>query len=147
MHLFWSSHKEKRACVRLSMGGGHGWSWSFHGPSMGSSLERGKEGEREEGEGRGAGGTAWGAREAGAPGWLRVALLVRESRNREKLNVMRKHAGVRRKEKKKKRKEKKKRKNMKKFPNLKIFRKKNKRQFMKLVKIIFVQERNNSNYN
>jgi hypothetical protein len=40
-------------------------------------------------------------------------------------------------EKKTKRKEKEKRKNMKKFPNLKIFREKNKRQFMKLVKIIF----------
>jgi hypothetical protein len=34
-----------------------------------------------------------------------------------------------------------------KFPNLKIFGEKNKRQFMKLVKIIFVQERNNPNYN
>jgi hypothetical protein len=50
-------------------------------------------------------------------------------------------------EKNKKRKEKKKRKNMENFLNLKIFREKNKRQFMKLVKIIFVPERNNPNYN
>jgi hypothetical protein len=38
--------------------------------------------------------------------------------------------------KKKKRKEKKTKKDMDNFPNLKIFREKNKRQFMKLVKII-----------
>ncbi len=51
------------------------------------------------------------------------------------------------KEKEKEGKEKKKiRKNMENFSNLKIFREKSKRQFMKLVKIIFVQERNNPNY-
>jgi hypothetical protein len=58
---------------------------------------------------------------------------------------VRKKTAGRRKEKKKKRKEKK-RKNMKKIPNLKIFREKNKRQFMKLVKIIFLEERYMQNY-
>jgi hypothetical protein len=33
------------------------------------------------------------------------------------------------------------------FINLKILGEKNKRQFMKLVKIIFVEERNKRNYN
>jgi hypothetical protein len=46
-----------------------------------------------------------------------------------------------------KEKKRKKGKNMENFPNLKIFGAKNKRQFMKLVKNIFVQERNNPNYN
>jgi hypothetical protein len=52
------------------MGGGHGRSWSFHGPAMGSSQERGGE----EGEGRGEGGTGVGrygeagASWGGAPG-------------------------------------------------------------------------------
>jgi hypothetical protein len=41
----------------------------------------------------------------------------------------------------------KKEKNMEKFSNLKIFGEKNKRQFMKLEKIIFVQEMNKPNYN
>jgi hypothetical protein len=36
---------------------------------------------------------------------------------------------------------------MKKISNLNIFREKNKRQFTKLVKIIFVQENYMSNYN
>jgi hypothetical protein len=53
----------------------------------------------------------------------------------------------RKKKKKRKEKTRKKEKNMEKFSNLKIFGEKNKRQFMKLVKIIFVQERNNPNYN
>jgi hypothetical protein len=54
--------------------------------------------------------------------------------------------------KKRRRKERRKRKGRKRkimanFLNLKIFREKNKRQFMKLVKNIFVQERNKPNYN
>jgi hypothetical protein len=53
----------------------------------------------------------------------------------------------RRKGKGRKRKEEKKKKIMINFLNLTIFREKNKRQFMKLVKIIFIQERNSPNYN
>jgi hypothetical protein len=45
-----------------------------------------------------------------------------------------------------KEKKRKKRKNGK-FSKLEFFWGKNKRQFMKLVKVIFVQERNNPNYN
>jgi hypothetical protein len=37
MHPFWSSHKEKRDCMRLSVGGQpwpelelHDWSWGAH---------------------------------------------------------------------------------------------------------------------
>jgi hypothetical protein len=46
VHPFWSSHKEKQACVRLSMRGSHGRSWSFHGSAMGSSSEgKGERGE------------------------------------------------------------------------------------------------------
>jgi hypothetical protein len=65
---------------------------------------------------------------------------------REKLDVRKKRS---RKERRKKRKEKKrkKEKNTEKISNLKIFREKNKRQFMKVVKIIFVQESYMSNYN
>jgi hypothetical protein len=49
MHPFWSSHKEKQLCVRLSMEGSHDQSWSSMGGTMGSSPERkgrGKEDER-----------------------------------------------------------------------------------------------------
>jgi hypothetical protein len=65
------------------------------------------------------------------------------------LNVRRKQqAGRRRRGGKREEKEKEgKRKKMKIFLNLKIFGEKNKRQFMKFVKIIFVQERNKPNYN
>jgi hypothetical protein len=67
------------------------------------------------------------------------------------LGVREKQEEGRRKEKEKKRKGRKRKekieKNTENFPNLKIFGEKNKRQFMKLVKIIFVQERNNPNYN
>jgi hypothetical protein len=55
VHPFWSSHEEKRACVRLSMGGGHGRSWSFHG-SHAELAGEGKEGEGEEE----AGAHCWG---------------------------------------------------------------------------------------
>jgi hypothetical protein len=44
VHPFWSSHEEKRACVRLSMGGGHGRSWSFHGELNGEGEGGGGEG-------------------------------------------------------------------------------------------------------
>jgi hypothetical protein len=53
MHQFWSSHEEKRACVRLSIEGGHGQSWSFHGELAGE----GKEGEGEEETGARLGGS------------------------------------------------------------------------------------------
>jgi hypothetical protein len=72
VHPFWSSHKEKQACVRLSMRGSHGRSWSFHGPAMGSSPEGKGKGER----GEEAGAHCWGAREAGASGWLPTASLL-----------------------------------------------------------------------
>jgi hypothetical protein len=48
MYPFWSSHKEKRDCVRLSMGGGHGRSWS----SMGAHVKLAGEGKAERGRGR-----------------------------------------------------------------------------------------------
>jgi hypothetical protein len=44
VHPFWSSHEEKRACVRLSMGGGHGQSWSFYGELNGEGEGGGGEG-------------------------------------------------------------------------------------------------------
>jgi hypothetical protein len=53
----------------------------------------------------------------------------------------RKDEGERQKKRKGRKRKEKKRKNMKKFPNMKIFRKKNKRQFMKLVKIIFLYKK------
>jgi hypothetical protein len=56
MHPFWSSHKEKRVCVSLSMGGGHGRSWSSLGGSHGEFVGEGKEREGKEEEG----GAAWG---------------------------------------------------------------------------------------
>jgi hypothetical protein len=69
MHPFWLSHEEKRDCVRLSVGGGRGRSWSSmagHGELAGE----GKEGE----EGGGVGGRYWegslgrGRVAGGAPG-------------------------------------------------------------------------------
>jgi hypothetical protein len=60
VHPFWSSHKEKRACVRFSMGGGHGKTCSWKA-AMGNSPDRGKRGKE---EGRGGGfGAARGAME------------------------------------------------------------------------------------
>jgi hypothetical protein len=59
MHPFWSSHEEKRDCVRLSMGGGHGRSWSSINDSMASSRERRKRGKEERGRGRTL-GRPWG---------------------------------------------------------------------------------------
>jgi hypothetical protein len=56
MHRFWSSHKEKRVCVRLSMGG-QPWpsSRSINGGMARSRERKGREGEGEQG------GTARGA--------------------------------------------------------------------------------------
>jgi hypothetical protein len=125
MHPFWSSHEEKCVCVRLSMGGGHGRSWSFHGSPWGA-RQRGKGGEEE------VGGAAWGrhgVREgcrrgllgaAGCSGLLCCVLRLRKNRRKE-----RRKKGRKRKEKKEK------------ISNLKIFREKNKRQLMKLVKNYF----------
>jgi hypothetical protein len=50
MHPFWSSHEEKRVCVRLSMGGQPWLDLSSWKAAMGSSPERGRRG-KEEGEG------------------------------------------------------------------------------------------------
>jgi hypothetical protein len=68
MHSFWSSHKEKWVCVKLSMGG-QPWPRSrFINGGMASSRERkGREGEGTRlgvqlGEGEGCRGSAMGAR-------------------------------------------------------------------------------------
>jgi hypothetical protein len=45
---FWLSHEEKQPWLELSMGGGHGRSWSLKGGAMGVLT-----GERREGEGEG----------------------------------------------------------------------------------------------
>jgi hypothetical protein len=58
MHPFWSSHEEKQICVRLSMGGGDGRSWSSINSGMPSSRERRKRGKEE--RSRGARLGAWG---------------------------------------------------------------------------------------
>jgi hypothetical protein len=42
MHPFWSSHKEKRACVRLSMGGQPWPELELHDRPWECSLERGE---------------------------------------------------------------------------------------------------------
>jgi hypothetical protein len=52
IHPFWLSHEEKRDCVRLSMGGGHGWPWG--------ARRRGERGGRWRGVGGAAGSAAWG---------------------------------------------------------------------------------------
>jgi hypothetical protein len=57
MHQFWSSHEEKRDCVRLSMGG-QPWLELELMAGHGELVGEGKEGE---GEGEGAGGTPGGA--------------------------------------------------------------------------------------
>jgi hypothetical protein len=46
VHLFWSSHEEKRACVRLSMGGQQWPELELHGGPWGSSSERREKVER-----------------------------------------------------------------------------------------------------
>jgi hypothetical protein len=56
MHQFWSSHEEKRDCVRLSMGG-QPWLELELMAGHGELVGEGKEGE---GEGEGAGGTPGG---------------------------------------------------------------------------------------
>jgi hypothetical protein len=85
MHPFGSSREEKRVCVRLSMGGGHDQSWSFHGSPWGARW-RGEGGGRRKGRGCaagyvGGGGAMWVAalgRAAGhllpARAWLFVAV-------------------------------------------------------------------------
>jgi hypothetical protein len=90
-------------------------------------------------EGKGRGGEQGVVGEGHAPAAATFILVVRQ----KKEDGRRKREEKKRKEKKRDKKEK----NMENFPNLKIFGEKNKRQFMKLVKIIFVQERNNPNYN
>jgi hypothetical protein len=116
---------------------------------MGSSSERGKKGkeEGEGGEGRGRDlGAAWGA-SRGAMGQL-LSLLVRAAAaGCFVLNELDMRKERRRKERRKRKGRKRKEKNMENFPILKIFGEKNKRQFIKLVKIIFAQERNNPHYN
>jgi hypothetical protein len=118
MHLFWSSHVKKRACMRLSMGGGHGRveaSLRAHG----ELTEEGKEGEGEERGGGGAGvghhGEGEGCRRgrhggsACCSGLLRSTCAVRENRKQEGEEEKEER------EKKKKRKEKKRKKKWKKF--------------------------------
>jgi hypothetical protein len=93
------------------------------------------------GEGEGCRGSAMGRGAAGGAvgeGGLALAFATFVLAVREK-----KEEGRRKREEKKR----KKKKREKKKKIWKIFREKNKRQFMKLVKTIFVQERNNPNYN
>jgi hypothetical protein len=109
MHPFWSSHEEKRDCVRLSMGGGHGQSWS----SMGAHGKIVGEGQ---GACLGGGGLQGGAIEVAArSSWLplcAVCYVLCEGRRKEKKEEER---GGKRKGRKRR-----KEKNMENFPNLKI---------------------------
>jgi hypothetical protein len=119
---------------------------------MGSSPERGRRGKGE----RRQGARCWGAREAGAswggvPGWLPTASLLLVCVLcllcvRRNIHVRKKRRKERRKRKGRKRKKREKRQNVEYFFKLENFGEKNKRQFMKLVKNIFVQESSMSNY-
>jgi hypothetical protein len=125
MHPFWSFHEEKQDYVRLSMGDGHGRSWSFYGSPWGAHR-RGERGGRR----RGRGGAAWGwhGEDQGAAGGaamegLKAALLFVSCWGSSLLRaaVCEKEEGRRkREEKKRKEKKRKKRKNIKNSPNLKI---------------------------
>jgi hypothetical protein len=86
---------------------------------------------------------SFGSVRTAVPLLMLLLLLAWETGTRKRREREKKRKGRKRKEKKRK----KIRRNMEKISNLKNFREKNKRQFMKLVKIIFVQERNNPNYN
>jgi flavin-dependent dehydrogenase len=55
VHPFWSSYEEKQPWLELSVGGGHGRSWSIKGGAMGELTRVGREGQ-----GVGQGGTAVG---------------------------------------------------------------------------------------
>jgi hypothetical protein len=121
------------------------------GASVGAHGElagEGKKGEGEEGEGAQLGGMARGggvlqewAPWRGLVGCCCYGLLrsVREKRNVRRTE--REEEERKERKKKKKWKEKEKETNMENFTNLKIFGEKNKRQFMKLVKIISLKER------
>jgi hypothetical protein len=140
VHPFWSSHEEKRACVRLSMGGQPWPELELHGRPWGARRRgRGGEGEGERSRGCGwlcwrwgchGGSCIWEGSRLFTPCW--AALFVQTTA------CCAAHEGEEEeREKKKKRKEKKKEKegkNVEFFLNLKIFGEKNKRQFMKLVK-------------
>jgi hypothetical protein len=96
------------------------------------------------GRGRAAGGRH-GASLRAARGCFFVLCLCAVGENMKQEGGEKEERTKREEKKRKGRKEKKK--NMENFLNLKNFGEKNKRQFMKLVKIIFVQERNKPNYN
>jgi hypothetical protein len=67
VHLFWSSHEEKRTWLSLSMGSGHGQTGAPWEAAMGAcrrGRERGGEGER--GARLGVGGTMGGGLSKGA---------------------------------------------------------------------------------
>jgi hypothetical protein len=110
MHPFWSSHEEKRVCVRLSMGGGHGRSWSFMGRPWGLAREEGGEGEGAGGTPRvGGEGTTGGRHGGDTPGGKAqpAAVFMCAAAAVLVLNELDVRKERRRKEKKKKRKEKK----------------------------------------
>jgi hypothetical protein len=67
VHPFWLSHEEIRPWLELSMGGGHGRSWSSMGGTMAELA-----GEEREGEGEGA--QLRGARGCRRGGLARAAL-------------------------------------------------------------------------
>jgi hypothetical protein len=93
VHPFWSSHEEKCACVRLSMGGQPWLELELHGRRHGDLPERGERG-KEEGErgrgwgcglGKGGGGHHGGLKERGlGPCWAALfSLLLRAEREEE----------------------------------------------------------------
>jgi hypothetical protein len=60
VHPFSLSHEEKWPWLELSMGGGHGRSWSSMRGAMGELVGKGREGE-----GEGAAWGVWGLQEGG----------------------------------------------------------------------------------
>jgi hypothetical protein len=123
--------------VRLSKGGQPWPELELHGLAMGSSQER-------RGGGARLGGfTGRGRAAGGAPGLQPPACLLSVRCVLNVLSVVReKEEGRKREEKRRKEKKRgKKEKNMEIFLNLKIFKEKNKRQFMKLVKKLFLYKK------
>jgi hypothetical protein len=117
---------------------------------MGSSLERGKRGKGKRERAGALLGAPWGAARAlGAR--PRCSLFIRccycfSVLRAERQEGNRKEEGEREKKREGRKRKEKNKKYMEIFPNLKIFREKNKRQFMKLVKIIFFKKSYMPNY-
>jgi hypothetical protein len=132
--------RRKWDCVRLSMGGGHGWSWSSINGDMASSWER-RRGKEERGRGALLGvrlGEREGCRRGAGACSLAARLLsvVREKETRRRKKKERRKEKKRRREGKKKKKKRK----MRIFPNLEISEK-IKDNLWSWLEIIFVKER------